>query len=142
MRKIFIVTLLSCVIATTAFAETVMLTQAEIKAATAHSSYESASVTSLSGTWSGNMKVNYITDTEGTDAIGTSHIEHLTEGGFITVTITPDDTSIQMPYQFRCCTNRPSLCEISLQSKELGIGRLKESLVLLIELSAASNVYK
>ena len=61
MRKIFIVTLLSCVIATTAFAETVMLTQAEIKAATAHSSYESASVTSLSGTWSGNMKVNTTT---------------------------------------------------------------------------------
>ena len=43
----------------------------------------------------------YITYTEGTDAVSTTYVEHLTERRFLAVTVTPDDTGIEMPNELR-----------------------------------------
>lgn len=81
-----------------------------------------------------------LTNGEGSDAIGTSGIEHLGEGRLSTVAITENGTRIDMSHKRGIGTHTPGLGEVGLQANELGVGVLEQCLILLVEAMSAKTV--
>ena len=82
----------------------------------------------------------YLTNGEGSDAIGTTSIEHLGEGRLGIVAVTENCTRIDMSNKRGIGTYAPGLGEVGLQANELGVGVLEQCLILLVEAMSAKTV--
>ena len=81
----------------------------------------------------------YPSNGEGTDAVGTTGIEHLGHGYTVAIAIGIDNTGIDMGHQVGIAAERPGLGEVGFDLQELGIGILEQLLVLIVPFLACGH---